>query len=136
MIPDGQGGMRVWRRDQWPNDWGTGGPGVQDADGNTIGRTAGFVYTARPVQTDADERTVHSVQGDIINNVGRIQIRTDYYRNGLAGYAAAADEDSWANGPPASAFTPAPDPGNGNGNGNGDHPPPPEGGGEQAPPPP
>ena len=117
-----------------PTTFGPGGPGVQDADGTTIGRDEWTVGTVRPPAENEQESEMHTTQGTVSADglSAKIQFRSDYVRNG---YNAGA----WTGGepPPDSLkIPPEPDPG-GPGdppdmpqpptNGNGNNPPPPDG---------
>ena len=113
----------------WPTRYGPGGPGVQDADGTTIGTTAGFVASVRPTRPGESEGETHRVQGTpSANGTLRLQILSQYVRDG----ATAGAGTDWRNGPPAE-FLPQPTPGNGNGNGNGNGEIPPPGDGQGQP---
>ena len=118
---------------RWPTSVAAGGPGVQNADGVTIGTNAPIVSTVRGQRPGEAESTTRRTQGGFRASDGslRVQIRVDYVRTGYNSGAWIGDAPI----PDRFKIPPEPDPG-GPGdpdmpqpptNGNGNNPPPPHG---------
>lgn len=99
---------------RWPTSVAAGGPGVQNADGLTIGTNAPIVSTVRGQRPGEAESTTRRTQGGFRASDGslRMQIRVDYVRTGYNSGAWIGDA------PIPDRFKIPPEmPGNGNGDG-------------------